>query len=201
MLQMYRIFYLNKAFYLCEKPLQNLRHVEVADINDLCFNLRNWQEDDEADDLCITGLPVEKMFESLKEIYHPIEAAGGIVRNAKGNYLFIKRFGLWDLPKGKIEKGESPKTAALREVEEETGVSDLKIIGHAADSYHLYPRKEKMILKKTYWYLMDTTYDEPLIPQTKEDITVATWLPPEKATEALQSSYRSLKETLSEFIR
>jgi len=197
---MYRVYYLNKAFFLCDKAINNIETVNISDVNDLCFTLRNWLEEEEDRDLCITGMSPEKMLEALKGIYHYMEAAGGVVKNKKGFYLFIKRFGKWDLPKGKIEKGESPEQAALREVMEETGIEQLEIERPLNSSFHIYPWKNNYVLKKTFWYLMNTVYDGPLKPQTEEAISEALWLPASKAKEALQTSYRSLKENLLEFL-
>jgi len=199
---MYRIFYLNKAFFLCDSPMEKVKSIKVENINDLCLALRKWQEEAVEYDLCFYGLPTEKLLGYLKDFYTYIEAAGGIVKNNKEEHLLIKRLGKWDLPKGKIEKGETPEKAAIREVEEETGVRNLSISKQISDSWHIYPWKGKTVLKKTYWYLMNSTYEGTLIPQTKEDITEAVWLKQKDAKEKFKKhSYRSLSENLLEFIR
>ena len=106
-----------------------------------------------------------------------IEAAGGLVRNAAGEGLFIFRRGHWDLPKGKIDDGETVEAAAIREVQEETGVERLDLGAALPTTYHTYRnRKDKRVLKRTYWYEMTTT-DTELIPQTEEDIQEARWWP------------------------
>ncbi len=198
---MYRIFYLNKAFFLCDAPMHHIKNIKIDEINDLCLALREWMEEEEEDfDLCFHGIDKERMLDFLKEFYIYMEAAGGLVKNSKKEYLFIKRFGLWDLPKGKIESGESADDAAIREVKEETGIENPEIIKPISDSWHIYPWKEQTVLKKTYWYLMQSNYNGQLIPQTKEDITEAVWLKADKALAALNSSYRSLKENLITFI-
>ncbi len=195
---MYRIFYLEKAFCLADQPLKNIKNIKIKDVNDLCFTLRNWLEEEAGEDICLTGLPADEMLRMVKEIYQFMKAAGGVVKNNEGKYLFIKRFGIWDLPKGKIEKGETPESAALREVEEETGINRLKIIRPLNDSWHIYPWKDNYTLKQTYWFLMESDFNGTLIPQTQEDITEAVWLTPEEAKEAIGSSYRSLRENLQE---
>jgi 8-oxo-dGTP pyrophosphatase MutT (NUDIX family) len=199
-LQMYRIFYLDKAFYLSDSlvaNVENIKNVKIDDINDLCFVLRNWIEDDDAGDICIYGKSPDEMLNYIKDFYKYIKAAGGLVKNKKDEYLFIKRFGMWDLPKGKMEKGENCKQSAIREVEEETGISVLKIIKRLNDSWHIYPWKNDMVIKKTCWFLMYSDYDNKLIPQLSEDITDVKWLPVEDAKKALNNSYRSLKENIS----
>ncbi len=193
---MYKIFYLNKAFLLSDSPCEKIKNIKISNINDLCLTLREWQEEEEAFDLCFYGLKPEVMLSYLKEFYNYVEAAGGVVKNQKGEYLFIKRFGIWDLPKGKIEKGELPQQAAIREVEEETGIENLMVVKPLVTSWHIYPWEETTVLKQTYWFLMKSDFNGKLIPQTKEDITEARWLNQAEAAKALQSSYRSLKETL-----
>ncbi len=185
---------------MCDAPMQHIKNIKIDEINDLCLALREWMEEEEDFDLCFYGIDKERMLDFLKEFYIYMEAAGGLVKNLNKEYLFIKRFGLWDLPKGKIEPGESAKDAAIREVEEETGIEKPEIIKPINDSWHIYPWKEQTVLKKTYWYLMQSNYDGQLIPQAKEDITEAVWLKTDKALSALNSSYRSLKENLITFI-
>ena len=198
---MYKIFYLNKAFLLSDSPCEKIKNIKISNINDLCLALREWQEEDEPVDLCFFGTKPEMMLGYLKEFYTYVEAAGGVVKNPERASLFIKRFGIWDLPKGKIEKEETPRKAAIREVKEETGIENLTIVKPIANSWHIYPWKEKTVLKKTYWYLMESDFNGKLIPQTKEDITEARWLKPDDAVEALQNSYRSLRENLLTFIK
>ena len=193
---MYKIFHLNKAFLLSDSPCKEIKNIKISHINDLCLALREWQEEEEEFDLCFYGTNPEVMLNYLKEFYRYLKAAGGVVKNPKGEYLFIKRFGIWDLPKGKIEKGESPQQAAVREVEEETGIENLTMVNPLANSWHIYPWKETTVLKQTYWFLMESHFNGKLIPQTKEDITEARWLKPADAVKALQSSYRSLRENL-----
>ena len=201
-MQMYRIFYLNKAFFLSDSPIENVKNIKIEEINDLCLALREWQEEEEDNfDLCFYGVGKETMLNFLMEFYKYMEAAGGLVRNQSNEYLFIKRFNIWDLPKGKIEKGESPEQAAVREVEEETGIEELNIIKPINDSWHIYPWKEQTVLKKTNWFLMESNYSGDLIPQTKEDITEVVWLKTSDAKEALKNSYRSLSSNLLEFIK
>ena len=112
-----------------------------------------------------------------KKTVKKVCASGGLVRNLKGEYLLIFRHDHWDLPKGKIDKGESIETCALREVQEETGVSGLKIIQKLPKTYHLFTDGNgDRILKKCYWFEMETSDEKPLKPQLEEDITQAVWL-------------------------
>ncbi len=104
-----------------------------------------------------------------------VEAAGGIVENDKGEFLFIYRNNKWDLPKGKLEKGESVKEGAVREVEEECGITVSKAGKKLVKTYHTYLVKGELVLKKTHWYKMEYRGKEKLIPQIEEGITEVRW--------------------------
>lgn len=104
-----------------------------------------------------------------------IEAAGGLVKNAEGDYLFIYRNDKWDLPKGKLEKSEKKKEGGVREVEEECGISINKAGKKIISTYHTYIFKGEVVLKKTYWYSMKYKGNETLTPQLEEGITDVKW--------------------------
>lgn len=125
-------------------------------------------------------LYINKDFESvfkkqLKKI-KCIKAAGGAVKNGKGNLLAIYRLKKWDLPKGKLEKGEQSKKAAKREVEEECGISVDYVGKKLITTYHTYQMKNHLILKQTDWYEMGVNKEPVLTPQKEEDITKAIWI-------------------------
>ena len=110
-------------------------------------------------------------------IFKIVEAAGGLVKNLKTNhFLFIFRNKKWDLPKGRINKNEEVKSAAIREVEEETGVNNLSIVEHLNTTYHIFKKNRKYRLKKTFWYLMETDFIDELTPEKKEGIEKAIWI-------------------------
>lgn len=125
-----------------------------------------------------------------------IKAAGGLVENDQKEYLFIKRLGKWDLPKGKLEKGEKMKETALREVEEECGIK-VDVLGRKIKStYHSYIMFDELIIKKTNWYKMKV-YDRPdLIPQSEEDITEAKWLGGDSFKMIKENTYPLIKDLI-----
>lgn len=115
----------------------------------------------------------------LKNNLYYIEAAGGFIKK-KNEFLFIYRLGKWDLPKGKLDKGETIQAAAVRECEEECAVKNLKIEQQLSSTYHVYKYKNKFALKQTFWFYMTTDYAEKLIPQTEENIEEVKWFTKEE---------------------
>lgn len=120
-------------------------------------------------------------------------AGGGKVYNTTNDILFIYRNDKWDLPKGKADFGESIETTAIREVEEETGVNNLKITAPLPTTYHIFNRNNTYKLKITYWFKMTTTFSGKLLPQHEEDITEVAWLNPNQVENALKNSYENIK--------
>ncbi len=118
----------------------------------------------------------KRLFKKFIKQFKVIEAAGGIVYNEKQQILIIKRLGKWDLPKGKIEKGEEVRLAALREVHEECGVEFLSILKKYGYTHHLYLLKGRWVLKRTTWYYMSSHGEQQPKPQLEEDITEALWV-------------------------
>ena len=123
-----------------------------------------------------------------------IQAGGGVVRNPQGRILFIKRRGKWDLPKGKLEIGEDISECAQREVEEETGVKGLFVLGKRVVTYHIYKQDQRWYLKETHWYNMYSDATENLSPQQEEDIEVCAWKKPKKLKKLLKNSFSSIQE-------
>ena len=143
----------------------------------------------------------KKLLKVFKEILVTIKATGGIVTNKKNQILFIYRKGKWDLPKGKMEKNESKKESALREVIEETGVKKLKIINFFSTTFHLIKVKREYFLKETHWYTMKTKYDGKLKPQKSEGIISAKWKTFDEALEIKKKTFRNIAIILTKFLK
>jgi len=147
-----------------------------------------------------TGENFAEACEIFNKLFIRIEAAGGIVNNQKEKYLFIKRLGIWDLPKGKLKKRESIEVGALREVTEETGLSNLTITRQLPSTFHIYTdRKGKEILKETYWFEMTCHMNQKLVPQTEEDITEVKWFSVKGLNIPLKNTYSSLRALLENY--
>ncbi len=139
----------------------------------------------------------EVLFSSLKII----EAGGGIVRNDEGQILLIKRRNIWDLPKGKAEKGETAEQTAIREVKEECNIDKLAIKKYIDISYHLYKMKGNMVLKQTHWYDMVYQGNGDIRPQTEEDITEVRWFEKDDIKNTVfNNTYMLIKELLKHYV-
>jgi len=141
---------------------------------------------------------VERVWSNFCQWFEVRRAAGGLVVNADGDYLFIRRKGLWDIPKGHIEHGESSKDGGLREVTEECGISGMQIERLICTTWHTYYIDNQPVLKSTDWYLM--RYNGPLMlkPQTDEDITEAAWVKPGNVDTLLENSFSSIPEVVKQ---
>ncbi len=138
---------------------------------------------------------VPQLWSDFQACFEPIEAAGGLVFNPSGQLLVFFRRGSWDLPKGKIDPGETPPEAAVREVQEETGIQNIELGPFVGHTLHTYTMKGKRMLKTTWWYQMRTT-DTRLVPQTEEDISLIEWVEPRAWLAASPVLYGSIRDIL-----
>ena|ERR1700676_2719788 len=125
-----------------------------------------------------------------------IRAGGGLVENEKSEVLFMFRKGKWDLPKGKLDQGESLESCAIREVKEETGVSQVELIKFLLVTEHDYEEMGQPIRKETHWYLMKVSGSQILVPQTDEGITELKWFGPSELKIVQQNTYPVILDVL-----
>lgn len=125
------------------------------------------------------------------------KAGGGAVWNDQNQLLFIFRRGKWDLPKGKLEEGESIEACAVREVEEETGIRKPQILKALPTTYHTYYEHGKHILKEAWWFEMKASGPQVLNPQQEEQITETRWLAPSEWEQVRQNSFPSILDVLN----
>lgn len=155
------------------------------------------------DEVWIVRKNVEKLYQQFSSFFKKIDAAGGVVFDGKGAMLMIYRREKWDLPKGKVEDGETMDEAALREVSEETNLQQLTLkapvqipINQKNVTYHTYLYKEKRVLKTTYWYTMSATDTDNVQPQTEEDIEAIEWVALDDVKSFLAQSYASIRDVV-----
>jgi 8-oxo-dGTP pyrophosphatase MutT (NUDIX family) len=136
----------------------------------------------------------------LHENFISIHAAGGLVLNNTNQMLFIFRRGKWDLPKGKMEPGESPEETAVREIEEETGAAGLSLIKPITQTFHLYEEKNELILKTSHWFLMQCQQSENLKPQIEEDITEIQWFAASDLHIPLSNTFANIQQVIQGYL-
>ena len=190
---MYKVFVNEKSLFLSNKVEKEsnfkLFLLESADINAIIVKMFQGKIDS-----AMLYHPDEKLImKTLKSKIAVEKAAGGIVYNKDSKMLFIFRNGKWDLPKGGREKGETKEQTALREVYEETGVKDLKIVSKVDKTYHIFKRNGVYKLKVTTWYKMKTNFTGKLIPQFDEGIDKAEFISLNKIPNILKNSYENIK--------
>lgn len=157
-------------------------------------------ENDEKLQLALVYHPnLETLKETFESLFTTISAAGGVVINASDEVLVIFRKGKWDLPKGKADKGETAEQTALREVEEETGLSDLTITKNIGSTYHTYQEKGEKMLKVTTWFEMKSSNIQPLVPQVEEKITEVKWIQRNELKPIIDATYPALAELLEQY--
>ena len=146
------------------------------------------------------GVFYHKDLEALKKAFWKkfdlVTAAGGVVFNDKNEILLIFRRGQWDLPKGKLDKGEKLEACAVREVKEETGLVNTSVEALLCITYHTYHEGARFKLKESFWYKMQASGKQPLTPQKEEDIVALTWVKPADLKKYVNQCYSSVRDVL-----
>jgi 8-oxo-dGTP pyrophosphatase MutT (NUDIX family) len=198
--QMYEVFLNDRRIILADtlEPAylnSGLTGKNVQDLETLALLTGQFLENNDLL-LVLTG-EMTWLWPAFQSLFFLLPAAGGVVKSEEG-FLFIFRKGHWDLPKGKIDKGETPEEAALREVREETGLVTLSITGILPSTWHIYrspweKHQNKWILKETKWFAMTAGANQPLVPETEEDIEKAEWIKSSEFNRIQDNTYASLK--------
>ena len=150
--------------------------------------------------ITITLKRFKYVLKHVKKMFKIIKAGGGVVKNNNDQILFIYRLKKWDLPKGKLDKGETIRDCAKREVEEETKVK-VNLKQKIISTWHTYTRNKKFILKKTTWFKMDCIDDSKMKPQKKEKIEKVEWMNNSTIKEILLNSYKTLNHVMIEYYK
>ncbi|MEJ5995503.1 NUDIX domain-containing protein [Pedobacter sp. Du54] len=197
MAQKYRIYINDNTLFIGEHPPKQLEKTQPLDTENFDFPTfyKNLVKGAKKNYILEHQSP-KMLFKAIKKKCTLIKAGGGLVENAKGEYLFIFRNKKWDLPKGKVEKGEKVKVAAVREVEEECGVKIEKRGKRLCKTYHIYELNAKVMLKSTSWYKMEVKGKPKLIPQKEEGITTASWVSETGIKNKIKNTYPLILEVL-----
>ena len=197
---MYKVHFENRFIMISEEPdrLQkySLFHKFYA-TNELYKLITEFQTDSSIHSINVYGPNIKHIWKMFRMYFTEVGAAGGLVKHSSGKYLFIEKKGKLDLPKGHIEPGEEPVVCALREVNEECGISGHSIVKSLPPSYHTYSWEGISYLKKTNWFLMK--YEGPMItePQVDEGITKVEWLSPDELSKIKGSAWLSLMDLIN----
>lgn len=202
---MYKIFIKNKIILITDN-IQILKHINEKglikyqpDLNEIIDLLKQFADDDLHQQLILINYKLEDFYIKFYNLFKVVLGAGGVVFNEeKDKILFILRNGVWDLPKGKIDYGESDEKAAIREVCEETGVCDLTLVKRLEPTYHIYFSNNEAYLKETHWFSMKAKEGQPLIPQKEEKIEMVKWFTQDDIKNNWDNMYLSIKSLLVE---
>jgi ADP-ribose pyrophosphatase YjhB (NUDIX family) len=207
MWQMYKVFINDKPVILTNQLPDHtdddgvMQHL-FKDKSGLKRIISLFEQDEHTKELTIINTKENNLlYDTFVSLFKPVTTSGGIVYNDQKGMLWILRHNRWDLPKGKIDNGESMEDAAIREVEEETGLKKLQIQEKLGVTWRAYREKNNFILKSSHWYKMATARpDSRLVPQTSENITAVEWVDQKTINEKISNTYASLQGLAKEFV-
>lgn len=201
---MYKVFINEKKLSINNSPTTVEKNIRFEGFTtfEIAFDLL---ENTSTPEINIYGENAQEIWKEFGSMMKMIEAAGGIVINKDDKILFIYRLGKWDLPKGKLEPNEKLDEAALREVEEETGLKELVLENFVNTTFHIYKEKkdgkEIRILKATHWFKMKYIGNETPKPQIEEGITKVDWIAVNHIkNEVFPNTFNNIKLILKEVL-
>ena len=197
---MYKVFVNEKKLLISKNPenLEKVLNYESFTTLEIALDLL---QNTSTSELNIYGEQIEIIWEEFKKLFRIIEAAGGIVLRPNGDTLFIRRLGKWDLPKGKMEKGESREESAIREIEEETNLQNVELRDFINTTYHIYiERNGDRVLKHTHWFEMFFDGEDTSKPQLEEGITEVAWKNTTQIeNEVFPNTFQNIKLIINDF--
>ena len=188
------IYFLDKLLILTDSPVDVEEYYRMPSSELSRANvLKNFET---TNTIVVQDSIIEAYAEQFISEFKWVEAAGGLVENEKGETLMIYCYRHWDLPKGHIDEGEKADETAVREVAEETGVEDAKIVRFLCNTLHAYNVYGAWELKQTSWYLC-TAPNSATKPQKEEDIAVAKWCSAEEVEANLRQTYPTIQNVFA----
>jgi len=197
---MYKVFFNDKFVLLTDKYEidildKGVLYFRYEDFEEIHFVIDLLQESPYVHAVVIHDKDLDLLWADFRSHFKEIDAAGGLVSNSNNELLLIHRNGIWDLPKGKLETNEQAPEGALREVEEECGITDLSLTNKITTSYHVYVLKGIKYLKRTFWYAMSSNQTE-FTPQGEEGIDEVKWVKISDLDWKRYPTYASIKEVV-----
>lgn len=203
-----KVYFDNKPLFLCDAVDETItpymHHDDAIFIDELNSHTVKSMIHEMQLDKVHAGVFLHTDLDALRKAFYKkftlVQAAGGLAENEKGEILMIFRRGKWDLPKGKLDKGETLSDCALREVEEETGLQRIQLLSELPVTYHTYHEGSKYILKESYWYHMKVEGPQELIPQTGEGIDEVRWVSRDDAKTYYPECYPSVIDVIDAYL-
>ena len=200
---MHKIYFEKRCIIICSPDEQALSDPNAIEFHigsriDIPTLVGMFEASESLGRIYIPTKDMDWMYRRIAAEFREVNAAGGLVSNRRGDYLLIRRNGLWDLPKGHQESGEDISVTALREVQEETGVEALELGSLICVTDHCYLRDGRWHLKHTWWYNMLYNAPVDLTPQREEDISKAAWVAKSSLPAFLKNTYPSILEVFRE---
>lgn len=207
---MYKVFFNDSLILVGSEMKKSLNRDVVQKFQNVDYDVVSQlvtriETDSEPGSFFIFNTADDGNWRNFKKCFVEIPAAGGLVKDQNNRFLFIKRLGVWDLPKGKIEPGELPEFAAVREVEEECGIKELNVIRQLDSTFHIYrspflPKLNNLVLKETKWFLMEYCGTDLPVPEVEEDIEEVAWFSLNELDKIYQNTYTSLIDFLEKVL-
>jgi ADP-ribose pyrophosphatase YjhB (NUDIX family) len=199
-----KIYFNDKPLFLCDEIDADIQpyvhHDDAVFIDELNVHTLKAMIHEMEQPKIHAGIFFHQNLEELKLKFFSrftlVPAAGGVVKNENDEILLIFRRGKWDLPKGKLDKNESPEDGAVREVKEETGLKNIKLLSRLTITYHTYQEGTRYLLKESHWFLMKAKSGQMLLPQIEEEIDIVRWAKKDELPVYLMNSYASVADVL-----
>jgi len=200
-----KIYFQDKPLFLCDNIDETIQpyihHDDSVFIDELDSHAVKSMIHEMQQTHVHAGVYLHNSLDELKKAFlkkfTTVHAAGGFIKNEKNELLMIYRKGKWDLPKGKMDKGETAEECVVREVKEETGLKDVELIAPLTTTYHTYHEGSRFILKETTWFRMKAESKQELIPQKEEDINEAKWVNEKELKECLKNSWHVIEDIVN----
>ena len=199
-----KIYFNDRPLFLCDEMTDEIRayahHDDAVLIDEYSPPAVNTMIHEMRRESVHAGIFVHTDLGILKKAFQKkfmlVRAGGGLVRDDADRYLFMQRRGKWDLPKGKLDPGETLEQCAVREVREETGLTKVRVDGPLLVTWHTYDESGHHILKETHWYRMTASPGQPIVPQQEEQITEVVWADRGRIGALLKNTFPSIIDVL-----
>ncbi len=199
---MYKIFFKDRVIILTKRIENDLSAdfssiLKYANQGELQQFIHDFEKDESRKCAYIYHHNANELLHHFRACYKNLPAAGGLVWNKdKTAFLGMQRLGCFDLPKGKIEASETIEDAAIREVEEECGISGVSITQKLTRTFHTYKIQNQPIFKETHWYEMVYQGNKTPQPEVEENIESVFWVHPQALPDLISNTYPSIIEVL-----